>query len=149
MLEESSVVLFSAFALLMSTSLPINDNQTAFQCCKRKLRGVLFCLLGLIASASSMLASLPFERFSAFQCCPFMIYCLSMLPSNDMLLLNVVGESSVVSFSAFWVTAAALGATVLAAWGGYGKNSDTGLSLKRVGPLPAVKVPYLFCFGPD
>lgn len=49
------------------------------------------------------------------------------------------GESSVVSFSAFWVTAAALGATVLAAWGGYGKNSDTGLSLKRVGPLPAVK----------
>ena len=76
-----------------------------------------------------------------------MIYCLSTLPSNDMLLLNVVGESSVVSFSAFWVTAAALGATVLAAWGGYGKNSDTGLSLKRVGPLPAVKVAYLFCLG--
>ncbi len=50
------------------------------------------------------------------------------------------GEGSVVSFSAFWVTVAALGATVLTAWGGYGKNSETGLSLKRVGPLPAVKV---------
>ena len=45
-----------------------------------------------------------------------------------------------VSFSAFWVTVAALGATVLTAWGGYGKNSEVGLSLKRVGPLPAVKV---------
>jgi hypothetical protein len=72
-----------------------------------------------------------------------------MLPLNDTLPFNVVGESSVVSFSAFWVTAAALGATVLAAWGGYGKNSDTGLSLKRVGPLPAVKVAYLFCAASD
>lgn len=51
-----------------------------------------------------------------------------------------VGEGSVVSFSAFWVTVLALGATVLTAWGGYGKNSQVGLSLKRVGPLPAVKV---------
>ena len=50
------------------------------------------------------------------------------------------GEGSVVSFSAFWVTVLALGATVLTAWGGYGKNSQVGLSLKRVGPLPAVKV---------
>lgn len=49
------------------------------------------------------------------------------------------GEGSVVSFSAFWVTVLALGATVLTAWGGYGKNSQVGLSLKRVGPLPAVK----------
>ncbi len=72
-----------------------------------------------------------------------------MLPLNDILPFNVVGESSVVSFSAFWVTAAALGATVLTAWGGYGKNSDTGLSLKRVGPLPAVKVAYLLCFASD
>jgi len=71
------------------------------------------------------------------------------LPMNDILPFNGVGESSVVSFSAFWVTAAALGATVLAAWGGYGKNSDTGLSLKRVGPLPAVKVAYLFCYESD
>ena len=44
------------------------------------------------------------------------------------------------SFSAFWVTLAALGGTVLTAWGGYGKNSEAGLSLKRVGPSPAVKV---------
>ena len=72
-----------------------------------------------------------------------------MLPLDNILPFHVVGESSVVSFSAFWVTAAALGATVLAAWGGYGKNSDTGLSLKRVGPLPAVKVACLFCFAPD
>ena len=54
--------------------------------------------------------------------------------------VSAVEGHSVVSFSAFWVTVAALGATVLTAWGGYGKNSDTGLSLKRVGPLPAVKV---------
>lgn len=54
--------------------------------------------------------------------------------------LCTAGEGSVVSFSAFWVTILALGATVLTAWGGYGKNSQVGLSLKRVGPLPAVKV---------
>lgn len=53
------------------------------------------------------------------------------------------GEGSVVSYSAFWVTILALGATVATAWGGYGKNSETGLSLKRVGPLPAVKVTTL------
>ncbi|KAL3158424.1 Meiotic nuclear division protein 1 [Trebouxia sp. C0009 RCD-2024] len=52
---------------------------------------------------------------------------------------STAGEGSVVSFSAFWVTLLALGGTVFTAWGGYGKNSETGLSLKRVGPLPAVK----------
>ena len=62
------------------------------------------------------------------------ISCPSGLP------FAATGEGSVVSFSAFWVTVAALGATVLTAWGGYGKNSDKGLSLKRVGPFPALKV---------
>ena len=52
-----------------------------------------------------------------------------------------------VSFSAFWVTVAALGATVLTAWGGYGKNSDVGLSLKRTGPMPAFKVTWLHGYG--
>ena len=55
------------------------------------------------------------------------------------------GEGSVVSVPAFSVTALALGATVLTAWGGYGKNSEAGLSMKRVGPLPAVKVCIVFC----
>jgi len=48
-------------------------------------------------------------------------------------------ESSVISYSAFYVTILALGLTVWTAWGGYGKNSEVGLSLKRVGPMPALK----------
>jgi len=81
-LGESSVVLFSAFATSMSVSLPMNDTQIAFQCCRRKLCGVLLCLLGDIASAPSMSTSLPL---------------------NDMLPFDVVGKSSVGSFSAFWI----------------------------------------------
>lgn len=53
-------------------------------------------------------------------------------------------ESSVISYSAFYVTILALGLTVWTAWGGYGKNSEVGLSLKRVGPMPALKVHFGF-----
>ena len=63
-----------------------------------------------------------------------------ILDKHLIMLLGRAGDSSVVSFSAFWVTVAALGATVLTAWGGYGKNSEAGLSMKRVGPMPALKV---------
>ena len=54
--------------------------------------------------------------------------------------VSTAGEGSVLSYNGFWTGLPALGATVLTAWGGYGKNSEVGLSLKRVGPLPAVKV---------
>ena len=48
-----------------------------------------------------------------------------------------------ISYSAFYVTILALGVTVWTAWGGYGKNSEVGLSLKRVGPMPALKVQFV------
>jgi len=46
---------------------------------------------------------------------------------------------SVLTFPGFWATALILGLTVTSAWGGFGKASDQGLSLKRAGPLPAIK----------
>ena len=59
--------------------------------------------------------------------------------------MSTPGEGSVISYNGFWTGLPALGATVLTAWGGYGKNSEVGLSLKRVGPLPAVKVTIWIC----
>jgi hypothetical protein len=46
---------------------------------------------------------------------------------------------SVLTFPGFWSAAAVFGLTIAAAWGGYGKASEYGLSLKRAGPLPALK----------
>ncbi|KAK9806144.1 hypothetical protein WJX72_003185 [[Myrmecia] bisecta] len=41
--------------------------------------------------------------------------------------------------SPFLATALLMGATIFVAWGSYGSNSEYGLSLKRFGPLPAMK----------
>lgn len=50
------------------------------------------------------------------------------------------GPGSVLNFNGTAISFLTLGATIAIAWGGYGKTSEYGLSLKRVGPLPAVKV---------
>jgi hypothetical protein len=49
------------------------------------------------------------------------------------------GPGAVLSFNGAAVSFLTLGLTIAIAWGGYGKSSEYGLSLKRVGPLPAVK----------
>ena len=74
---------------------------------------------------------------------PYHVLC-SAISCNGVDLFHgyAVDESSVISYSAFYVTILALGATVWTAWGGYGKNSEVGLSLKRVGPMPALKVQF-------
>ena len=50
------------------------------------------------------------------------------------------GNGSVLSFNGFALIALVLGTSITVAWGAYGKNSEYGLSLKRTGPLGAVKV---------
>lgn len=54
------------------------------------------------------------------------------------------GNGSVLSFNGFALIALVLGTSITVAWGAYGKNSEYGLSLKRTGPLGAVKVRQLF-----
>ena len=67
---------------------------------------------------------------------------LILLATGNTLLQTTTAAKpdSVLTFPAFWATALIFGATLFVAWGGYGKNSEEGLSLKRAGPLPIAKV---------
>jgi hypothetical protein len=66
---------------------------------------------------------------------------LILLATGNTLLQTTTAAKpdSVLTFPAFWATALIFGATMFVAWGGYGKNSEYGLSLKRYGPLPIAK----------
>lgn len=87
-----------------------------------------------LAAKRGRLGESPFQRLN--------LALLAATSFTGLLALSnaaTAGEGSVISYNGFWTSLPALGATVLTAWGGYGKSSEVGLSLKRVGPLPAVK----------
>ena len=72
------------------------------------------------------------------------ISCLLLQVTVELLLAastaGTGGSGSVLSFNGFALIALVLGTSITVAWGAYGKNSEYGLSLKRTGPLGAVKV---------
>eukprot|EP00891_Asterochloris_glomerata_P007760 jgi/Astpho2/7760/Aster-07599 len=99
-----------------------------------ELCGLTSCAAVQIAAKRDSLSESPFQRLNL---------ALIALVTVELLLAasnaGTGGNGSVLSFNGFALIALVLGTSITVAWGAYGKNSEYGLSLKRTGPLGAVK----------